>query len=231
MAWGVGQIAAGLTIRRYPATTGIRRDLLPFAVAIFAVSACWLVSAALPVVEVVIAIQLVGGAGGAVAFAIRQTHLQRRTPPALAGRVFTATDALLNAGQFTGVVIAGIAAGAVGARGSYAIAGTLALIGAAVVAHRAPRPKPKQSRAHLVTATAVAPTAAQRQTANHAGRTAGQFRRDALAEARGRIRSRRGFQVAASLPLLQHPTVLLLCDPPGLVVDLASVPMACVPAR
>jgi MFS family permease len=143
VAWGFGQIAAGMAVRRYPATTGIRRDLFAFAGAICAVSACWLVSAALPVVEIVVAIQLVGGAGGAVAFAIRQTLLQRRAPPALAGRVFAAADTLLDAGQLAGVTIAGIAAGALGARGSYALAGTLALIGAAAVAHRALSTEPQ----------------------------------------------------------------------------------------
>ncbi len=146
VAWGAGQIAAGLAIRRYPSTTGVRRDLLAFAAAICAVAACWLVSAALPVVVVVVAIQLLGGAGGAVAFAIRQTLLQRRAPPALAGRVFAAADTLLDAGQLTGVVIAGIAAGALGARGSYALAGVLALIGAAAVARRAFATKPGGDR-------------------------------------------------------------------------------------
>lgn len=142
-AWGIGEIAAGIAARRYPATTGIRLDLLAFAGAICAVAACWLVGAALPVVAVVVAIQLLGGAGAAAAFAIRQTLLQRRAPPELAGRVFAAADTLLDAGQLVGVTIAGLAAGVLGARGSYAIAGTLALIGAATVARRARSTEPE----------------------------------------------------------------------------------------
>ena len=149
-AWGIGQIAAGIAARRYPATTGIRLDLLAFAGAICAVAACWLVSAALPVVEVVVAIQLLGGAGAAAAFAIRQTLPQRRAPPELAGRVFAAAGTLLDAGQLVGVTIAALAAGALGARGSYALAGALALIGAATVARRALSTEPEIATAYMM---------------------------------------------------------------------------------
>jgi MFS family permease len=139
-AWGVGQVAAGAAARRLPLGQAVRGDLCAFAAALAAVAACWLVSAALPVVAVVVAVQLVGGAGAAAAFAIRQTLLQRRSPAALAGRVFAAADTLLDAGQLGGVVLAGIAADRLGARGSYALAGALALAGVAAVALGAARP-------------------------------------------------------------------------------------------
>jgi predicted MFS family arabinose efflux permease len=133
-SWGVGQVAAGAGARRLRLGSTVRADLGVFAVAIAAVASCWLLSAALPVVAVVLAVQLLGGGGAAAAFAIRQTLLQRRSPPALAGRVFAAADTLLDAGQLGGVVLAGVAADALGARASYGLAGGLAVAGAAAVA-------------------------------------------------------------------------------------------------
>jgi MFS family permease len=138
-AWGagmvLGSVAAPAAARRWP-----RERLLAAAVA--TVGLAVLAGAGASGLTTVLVAWLAAGAANAIANVSYESLLQERTPDALRGRVFAATEAVLDGAFLAGAFLAARIATLTGVRVAYTAAGLL-LLGAAVLARLllpAPRP-------------------------------------------------------------------------------------------
>jgi MFS family permease len=85
-----------------------------------------------------------GGAANGLLNVGYETLLQERTPDHVRGRVFAACEAVMDIGMVGGLLLAGAVAAALGTRGSYALAGVLLVVSAAlaILVLRTRRPAP-----------------------------------------------------------------------------------------
>jgi MFS family permease len=130
-AWGLGMlVGAALTpaaARRW------RREVL-ITTAIGAVGSMILVASQLAVLGGVLVLWLLGGIANAVGTIAHETLLQETTPDGLRGRVFAASDAILDGAFLVGAVSGGALGALVGVRPALAVCG-IALLAAALASH------------------------------------------------------------------------------------------------
>lgn len=128
-AWGVGMVL-GSVLAPGAARAWHRENLLWAGIAVVGMSvvAASQASAVAPVVV----LWLIAGAGNALGTVCYESLLQERTPDALRGRVFAASEAVLDAAFLGGVGLAAWMASHLGARAAMTIAGSC-FLGAALL--------------------------------------------------------------------------------------------------
>jgi predicted MFS family arabinose efflux permease len=130
-AWGLGMlVGATLTpaaARRWP------RQLL-ITVAIGVVGCVILAASQLAVLGGVLVLWLLGGAANAIGTIAHETLLQETTPDGLRGRVFAASDAILDGAFLLGALCGGALGALLGVRPALAACGAI-LLGAALLSH------------------------------------------------------------------------------------------------
>jgi MFS family permease len=144
-AWGVGMLLGSFgspaLIRRWH-----RERLLPVAIGSIGVAVV-IVSRTTDFPTVLFA-WLFAGAANSVANVSYESLLQERTPDALRGRVFAATEAVLDAGCLSGTFLAGVLGSLLHVSGALSISGGALIFAAALAPFLLPRPVgPKEDRA------------------------------------------------------------------------------------
>jgi MFS family permease len=128
-AWGMGMLfgsfAAPALARRWP-----RERLLPVAIAVVG-TLVLLVSRTTDFSTVLLA-WLAAGSANAVGNVSYDSLLQERTPDALRGRVFAASEAVLDSAYLAGAFLAGWLAGAYRASTALSVSGAILLLAAAL---------------------------------------------------------------------------------------------------
>jgi MFS family permease len=126
-SWGLGMVlgsvAAPLLARRWP------RERL-FAACIAVVGLSILTASRATELTTVLIAWLAAGAANAVGNVSYDSLLQERTPDELRGRVFAASEAVINAAFLSGALIAGWVGSHLGVRAAYAISGGVILVAA-----------------------------------------------------------------------------------------------------
>ncbi len=158
MAWGLGMLlgAAGAPAlaRRYP-----RERLLPTAVAI--VGTAVLVVSRTDDFSTVLLAWLFAGMANSLGNLSYESLLQERTPDAMRGRVFAATEATSDGTYLAGAFFAGLLGSWLSVSGALAVSGGILLSAAALALLLVPAPLPGRAVAHPFGAAAavVAPDA------------------------------------------------------------------------
>lgn len=146
-AWGLGMlIGAALTpaaARRWP-----RQVLITVAIGI--VGCVILAASQLAVLAGVLLLWVAGGAANAVGTIAHETLLQETTPDGLRGRVFAASDAILDGAFLFGALCGGALGTLVGVRPALAGCGAI-LLGAALLSHILLRASAPRKLAHDAT--------------------------------------------------------------------------------
>ena len=128
-AWGMGMLfgsfAAPALARRWP-----RERLLPVAIAV--VGALVLLVSRTTDFSTVLLAWLAAGSANAVGNVSYDSLLQERTPDALRGRVFAASEAVLDSAYLAGAFLAGWLAGAYRASTALSVSGAILLLAAAL---------------------------------------------------------------------------------------------------
>ena len=128
-AWGMGMLfgsfAAPALARRWP-----RERLLPVAIAV--VGALVLLVSRTTDFSTVLLAWLVAGSANAVGNVSYDSLLQERTPDALRGRVFAASEAVLDSAYLAGAFLAGWLAGTYRASTALSVSGVILLLAAAL---------------------------------------------------------------------------------------------------
>jgi predicted MFS family arabinose efflux permease len=149
-AWGLGMLIGGAltpgAARRWP-----RQALITVSIGV--VGVVILAASSMPALAGVLALWVVGGAANAVGTIAHETLLQETTADALRGRVFAASDAILDGAFLFGALSGGALGALVGIRPALAMCGAI-LLGAAAL-----------SRALLGTGAPAAASAAATGTA------------------------------------------------------------------
>lgn len=128
--WGVGTlIGAGFAPRLLAPGREVAVAVTGFALQATAI----LLAAILPFWVAVAALSL-GGLGGGIADPARQTLVQRRSPDAMRGRVFSVMEAVGWSSFAVSLVAAGVLVDRIGIRPSYAVAGGLFAAGTLLMA-------------------------------------------------------------------------------------------------
>lgn len=126
-SWGLGMLLGSL-IAPAMAQRWARERLL--AVSIAVVGAAVLTVSRTTELSTIIVAWLAAGTANAVGNVSYESLLQERTPDALRGRVFAASDAAVSAAFLAGAFLAGWAGTHLGIRSAYVISGSLLLFGA-----------------------------------------------------------------------------------------------------
>jgi MFS family permease len=129
--WGLGMLV-GATITPAAARRWSRQALITVAIAV--VGCVVLAASQLAVLAGVLLLWVVGGAANAVGTIAHETLLQETTPDGLRGRVFAASDAILDGAFLFGALCGGALGSLVGVRPALAGCGTI-LLGAALLSH------------------------------------------------------------------------------------------------
>jgi MFS family permease len=148
--WGAGMLlgsgAAPAACRRWP------REHL-FAAMLAVIGGCLIAASFMRHLPPVLLLWLVAGFGNAIANVSYESLLQERTPDRLRGRVVAASESVLDAAIIIGALSAASIAGALGVRGTYALAGLLfvavALLTRVMLRPHTPRPKPVAPVRHV----------------------------------------------------------------------------------
>jgi MFS family permease len=125
-AWGLGMLfgsasAPSLT-KRFS-----RQDLL--WISILAVGGSVMLASRSPTLTPVLLLWLIAGAGNALGTIAYETLLQQETPNELRGRVFAASEGVLNVCYLVGVAVAGGLGAVVGIRWGFMVAGAVFVLG------------------------------------------------------------------------------------------------------
>jgi predicted MFS family arabinose efflux permease len=130
-AWGLGMLVGAVltpaAARRWP-----RQALISVAIGI--VGAVILAASQLDVVGGVLVLWVAGGAANAVGTIAHETLLQETTPDGLRGRVFAASDAILDGAFLFGALAGGVLGAVMGIRPALAACGVI-LLAAAALSH------------------------------------------------------------------------------------------------
>jgi MFS family permease len=130
-AWGLGMLVGAVltpaAARRWP-----RQALISVAIGI--VGAVILAASQLDVVGGVLVLWVAGGAANAVGTIAHETLLQEATPDGLRGRVFAASDAILDGAFLFGALAGGVLGAVMGIRPALAACGVI-LLAAAALSH------------------------------------------------------------------------------------------------
>jgi MFS family permease len=126
--YGVGAVVGSWLASRLTAATEPTGLVTGFAVAGVAAIGIWLA----PLFWIVLVCNLVWGVGDGVTRVAKTGILQRRTPDAIRGRVYAASESGLTFAYMTGFLLAGPTIAALGAQATYAVGG-LAALGAAAL--------------------------------------------------------------------------------------------------
>jgi MFS family permease len=126
--YGVGAVVGSWLASRLTAATEATGLVTGFAVAGVAGIGIWLA----PLFGIVLVCNLVWGVGDGVTRVAKAGILQRRTPDAVRGRVYAASESGLTFAYMTGFLLAGPTIAAFGAQATYA-AGGVAALGAAAL--------------------------------------------------------------------------------------------------
>ncbi|HVF74630.1 MAG TPA: MFS transporter [Acidimicrobiales bacterium] len=126
-AWGIGMVV-GSVLAPGAARKWRRENLLWAGVAIVGVSV--VAAAQVGAVMVLLVLWLLAGAGNAIGTVCYESLLQERTPDELRGRVFAASEAVLDTAFLGGVGLAAWMGSSLGARNAITVAGSLFLLAA-----------------------------------------------------------------------------------------------------
>lgn len=126
-AWGIGMVV-GSMLAPGAARKWRRENLLWAGVAIVGMSV--VVAAQVGAVVALLALWLLAGAGNAIGTVCYESLLQERTPDELRGRVFAASEAVLDTAFLGGVALAAWMGSSMGARNAITAAGSLFLLAA-----------------------------------------------------------------------------------------------------
>lgn len=143
-AWGLGMLlgsfASPALTRRWH-----RERLLPTAIGVVGVAVI-VVSRTTDFATVLLA-WLVAGAANSVGNVSYESMLQERTPDTLRGRVFAATETVLDAAYLSGAFLAGVLGSLFAVSGALAVSGGMLLFAAALARLVLPRPMGLKDRA------------------------------------------------------------------------------------
>lgn len=126
-AWGIGMVM-GSVIAPAAARRWSREKLLWAGVAVVGMSV--VAAAQAGAIAPVVVLWLVAGAGNALGTICYESLLQERTPDELRGRVFAASEAVLDGAFLAGVALAAWTGSSIGARNAVTVAGSLFLVAA-----------------------------------------------------------------------------------------------------
>lgn len=126
-AWGIGMVV-GSVFAPAAARRWKRENMLWAGVAVVGTSV--VAAAQAGAIAPVLVLWLVAGAGNALGTVCYESLLQERTPDELRGRVFAASEAVLDAAFLGGVGLAAWMGSSIGARNAVTVAGSLFLVAA-----------------------------------------------------------------------------------------------------